>query len=240
MQPAKKLTVWRAKRPSTLCIGAMDISLVCTRKMSIVRDNGVCLNCLRPGHFAKQCCSVQKCNKCQKHHHFWWHVNMQDKEAKLSNAASPCKENLGVLATHTSQSSSSHQVLLMTCQVRLTSPDGHTTKVRALLDSASSASFITEHSAQHLHLWRRHHGMKISGIGGATTQSPSWGMVDFKVTSLGCEGKNLEVEALVLPKIPSVLPSHCKQMEASYGYLFGWSGLRYSRGHRRTSRSQLL
>ena len=33
-------------------------------------------------------------------------------------------------------------------------------------------------------------------------------MVDFKITSQGSEGKTLEVEALVLPKIPSVLSSH--------------------------------
>ena len=47
---------------------------------------------------------------------------------------SPCKENLGVVATHTSQWSSSHQVLLMTCQVRVTSPDGHATKARVFVE----------------------------------------------------------------------------------------------------------
>ena len=49
--------------------------------------------------------------------------------------------------------------------------------------------------------------MKISGIGDASTKSPR-GMVDFKIARLGGEGKALEVEALVLPKIESVLPSH--------------------------------
>ena len=95
----------------------------------------------------------------------------------------------------------------MMCQVRVTSPDGHTTKARALLDSASSASFITERLAQHLHLPQRHHEKKISGIGGASKKSPR-GMVDFKITSLGSEGKTLDAQALVLPKITSVLPSH--------------------------------
>ena len=33
-------------------------------------------------------------------------------------------------------------------------------------------------------------------------------MVDFKITSLGSEGKTLDMAALVLPKITSVLPSH--------------------------------
>ena len=96
----------------------------------------------------------------------------------------------------------------MTCQVRVTSPDGHTTKARALLDSASSALFITERLALHLHLPRRHHSIKISDIEGATTKSPSRGMVDFNITSLGSEGKTLEVGTSVLPKIISVLPSH--------------------------------
>ena len=95
----------------------------------------------------------------------------------------------------------------MTCQVRVTSPDGHSSMARGLLDSASSASFITERLAQRLHLPLRHHEMKISNIGGASTKSPQ-GMVDFKITSLGSEGKTLHVEALVLPKLTSVLPSH--------------------------------
>ena len=33
-------------------------------------------------------------------------------------------------------------------------------------------------------------------------------MVDFKIKSLGSEGKTLDMEALVLPKLTSVLPSH--------------------------------
>ena len=61
---------------------------------------------------------------------------------------------------------------------------------------------------QHLRLLRHHNSMKINGIGGAMTKSPSRGMVDFKITSLGSEGKTPEVEALVLPKITSVFLSH--------------------------------
>ena len=151
--------------------------------MTIVRDNGLCLNCLRPGHFINQCSSTQK---CQKPLHSWLHINTQDKEAKVSDTESQCKDDPGIVTTHTSQSSSSRQVLLMTFQVRVTSPDGHVTKARALLDSASSASFVTERLAQHLHLPCRHPDMKISGIGGASTKS-SRGMLDFKITSLGSE-----------------------------------------------------
>ena len=179
-----------------------------TQKMTTVRDNGLCLNCLRPGHFVNQCSSAQKCNKCQKPHHSWIHINIWDKEAKVPDTAPPSKDNLGVVTKHTSQSSSFRQVLLMMCQVRVKSPDGHTTKARALLDSASSASFITKCLAQHLHLLCCHHNMTISDIKGASMKSPSWGMVDFKITCLDSKANTLDVEALVLPKIMSVLPSH--------------------------------
>ena len=42
--------------------------------------------------------------------------------------------------------------LLMTCRVCVKSPSGACTIARALLDSASSASFISEHLAQSLRL----------------------------------------------------------------------------------------
>ena len=159
----------KAKHP--LCGCRVLYGLSHAQKMTIVKDNGLWLNFLRPGHFVNQCSSTQKCKKCQKPHHSWLHINTQDKEAKVPDTESQCKDDPGVVTTHTSQSSSSHQVLLMTCQVRVTSPDGHATKTRALLDSASSASFITERLAQHLHLPRRHHDMKISSIGGASPKS---------------------------------------------------------------------
>ena len=54
------------------------------QKMNIVRNNGLCLNCLRPGHFINQCSSTQKCKRCQKPHHSLLHIDTRDKEAKVS------------------------------------------------------------------------------------------------------------------------------------------------------------
>ena len=53
------------------------------QKITIMRDNGLCLKCLRPGHFANQCSSAQKCKKCQKCHRSWLHFNTQNKVAKV-------------------------------------------------------------------------------------------------------------------------------------------------------------
>ena len=116
----------KAKHPIYGCRVFSDLPHA--QKVTIVRDNGLCLNCLRPGHFANQCPSTQRCKQCQKLHHSLLHINTQDKESKAPDRESQHKDEPGVV-THTSQSSNTCQVLLMTCQVRVTSPDGHTTVV---------------------------------------------------------------------------------------------------------------
>ena len=34
--------------------------------ISILRSNNLCINCLKPNHFARQCPSLHKCKKCKK------------------------------------------------------------------------------------------------------------------------------------------------------------------------------
>ena len=36
------------------------------------------MNCLRPGHFSKQCKSINKCRKCQKPHHTLIHTDKKE------------------------------------------------------------------------------------------------------------------------------------------------------------------
>ena len=43
-----------------------------------------CLNCLKPGHFVRECKSLHRCRKCQKPHHSLLHV-----EPKISPLAQP-------------------------------------------------------------------------------------------------------------------------------------------------------
>ena len=71
------------------------------------------------------------------------------------------------------------QVLLTTCQVRLTASDASTTLARALLDSASSTSFMTECLAQGLHLPQQHCPLQISGIGRTAAQTVSRDVMNF-------------------------------------------------------------
>ena len=87
-------------------------------------------------------------------------------EVEMRSAKSPSKEDTctAVVLTHVPQLQNCCQVLLVTCQVKTVGPDASTTQARALLYSASSTLFITEHLAQCLHLVHRNHSVKVNGI----------------------------------------------------------------------------
>ena len=44
-------------------------TLTLVQRMSSVKSKDLCLNCLHPRHFVKQCQSTNHCCKCQKPHH---------------------------------------------------------------------------------------------------------------------------------------------------------------------------
>ena len=72
-------------------------------------------------------------------------------------------------------------------------------------DSASSTSFIMKSLAQHLHLQCRCQSLKVGSIDNSATQLCSQGMVDLNIVN--GHGKTLAVEAVVLPKVTTNLPS---------------------------------
>ena len=92
------------------------------------------------------------------------------------------------------------QVLLMTCLVLVLAPDGSTSQVSAQLDSASSALFITERLTQRVRLLLRHHGIKVTGIGGAMSELTVRRTAQCGITCVRQQGKVINVEALVFPK----------------------------------------
>ena len=44
------------------------------KKVSTLKSHNYCLNCLRPGHFVRDCKSLYKCKKCQMPHHTLLHI----------------------------------------------------------------------------------------------------------------------------------------------------------------------
>lgn len=68
-----------------LCNTGRHLLYVCPKfesishdKVSTLKGNDLCMNCLSRGHFVKQCRSLYWCRKCQKPHHTLLHMEVQN------------------------------------------------------------------------------------------------------------------------------------------------------------------
>ena len=121
------------------------------------------------------------------------------------------------LFQHVYQLQNYRQVLLLSCCAKIVGHDGSTTQARALLNSASSASFIAEYLAQPICLVHRNHSVNISGISATSNQSSS-----LRVISIAHADKNMKIvplEALILSKILSPLSLHPVSLDSEWKHL---------------------
>ena len=70
------------------------------RKMAIVKKNALCINCLRPGHFPKNCPTGQRYTECQKPHHLLMHIAPPKREEAARSAKKPSKQDATVVSSH--------------------------------------------------------------------------------------------------------------------------------------------
>ena len=164
------------------------------QRLSVVRSNGLCMNCLKAGHFLKECKSSHHCRSCQKPHHTLLHI-----DARETNPPS-------VISSNTSMGTLP-DTLLMTCQVLVQGPDGSKVKARALLDSASSSSFISERLVQSLGIPRSHHKTTVSGVAGLTSPSPFKSVATVNILSTQPSShRRITTTAVVVPRVTCDLP----------------------------------
>ena len=192
-------------------------SLTHDKMLSTLRNNGHCMNCLRPGHFSRQCPSLNRCRRCQKPHHTLLHLESPPGKGPLTPAVEPT-----VSSSHAATGISSN-TLLMTCQVTVKSSDGSSHKARALLDSASSASFVSERLANCLNLPRSRHNLKISGVAGLSQQSPLQSIAAFNIVPTNFPDKKLTVSAIIVPRVTCDLPLQPVHYGTNWNHLSGLS-----------------
>ena len=165
-------------------------------RWDVVIKGALCRNCLKPGHIANKCRAPPMCETCHKYHHTLLH---KEAGTKPERGTTTPKDT-----TYAVPSRRGDEVLLMTCRVKVISSDGSVTQARALLDCAASTSLITERLAQQLRLPRRPSNFTINGVAGVNVRPK--GTVKFKVAGAR-GGREIEVEASVLPKVTADLPT---------------------------------
>ena len=94
-------------------------------KMAIVKESNLNHNCLRPGHFVRQCKSLHKCHECQRPHHSLLHFTIKD--GPVQRKEEPDQKSNSTPATSLAASVKPN-ALLMKCQVLVTANNGLSAK----------------------------------------------------------------------------------------------------------------
>lgn len=169
-------------------------------------EQGLCFNCLKAKHTSKQCLSPNCCLKCGKRHHTLLHLNDSRNAVNQDTLETTRQDTLMVSAPSGSnttdpgnivsdggistvtyvtapQAIASNSILMMTAEVILSGPNGHQMVARALLDPASTASFVTERVVQCLKLYKQRQEITINGIGDTQCSTQSNSVVNMNLRS---------------------------------------------------------
>ncbi|KAL1138991.1 hypothetical protein AAG570_009052 [Ranatra chinensis] len=195
-------------------------NLTTNERWDKVKDLKLCSNCLSP-HLKSRCKSKHTCSFCHKPHHSLLHrpsptashsafpdttasnLTSHGPPETLKSSAAPLKVPSGPAVLSTSLQPSS--VLLATALVKLYTSKTNFIIVRAVLDSASQASFVSEAAVNSLKIKRDHSAIPISGIGLSDSQSS--GLSHVSVASLSGAVVSTNHPFLVLPVITRVASS---------------------------------
>ena len=124
-------------------------------KVQVVKSKCSCFNCLKSGDNSKDCKSKSACHTCKKRYNTLLH-----RPTRPPNLESNTQSNLGYGGY-----GSSDITLLPTAVINVKAASGKMLPFRALLDSGSQVTCITEEYRERLGLRSQKADIKISGIG---------------------------------------------------------------------------
>ncbi|XP_046492942.1 uncharacterized protein [Neodiprion pinetum] len=192
------------------------------QRREVVSAKKLCFNCLGP-HQQKDCRSNKTCRVCNGRHHSLLHRNSSSISTAANSGTSqgqaavaqPAVQNAPIsnsafqVSNHSAQPTMIKRspVLLATVQLIASNPEtGERIIARALLDQGSESSFVTESLAQQLRLRRHQATIPIIGVG-AHQSAVTRGIATLQLQSRAHTSFSCQVEALVLPRLTSYLPS---------------------------------
>ena len=142
------------------------------------------------------------------------HSDVQETNVLETSAPSAVSSNasMGILP----------EMLLMTCQVLVKAPDGSKVKARALLDSASTSSFISERLVQGLGIPRSRQRITVYSVAGLSGSSPfkSVATIDILPTN-STHVVQLPVVAVVVPRVNCDLPLNPVYSKSDWAHIDG-------------------
>ncbi len=169
-------------------------ALIFDEKSAFIKEKGLCFNCLRSGHNSKDCKSKTGCRICKKRHNTLLHKPSDPKNN--DSAPQTCLGHWG--------DTWCGATLLPTAMVNVQSASDQTFSLRALLDSGSQLSCITEKARKWLGLKSKRAEIEISELGGNfSAQSGSI----VKLQLVPRSHKAIHTTAVVLERLTKPLPA---------------------------------
>ncbi|XP_059223030.1 uncharacterized protein LOC131996873 [Stomoxys calcitrans] len=177
-------------------------------RLTTVKQLKLCLNCFSKGHLVKDCKSAFNCQKCNRRHNTLLHQDCNEEmEIPETDQKSIQSTSNGdsIVPIQSCFAANSKTVLLGTAMVGIRH-NGEIFKARALFDSGSEASFLSEHLFNLLKLKARKFMAHISGLNG-TLSAKAQKICMLQITSPMTSGFDLEAPIIVIPKLTSSLPT---------------------------------
>lgn len=171
-----------------------------------VKAKNGCINCLDNSHGVNNCHSKYRCRDCQGLHHSLLHFGNRPESRGADPPRGPSTSgNNEAVNSLAGRVGGSQTVLLATAVVRIIDRAGREHTVRALLDSGSQSSFITEKCRQRLGLSRTKTDVAVYGVG--RTALDACGGSNCVILARNDPSPKIQVDVLILPKITDNMPT---------------------------------
>lgn len=192
----------------------------CERKDKI-KSLGYCLNCFSYSHKLSECLSTGRCSVCGSKHHTLLHLSNNSKHLSQNDPSlmqddmtDPNSNNTAPTIFGTCLCESNSNVIFPTALVMISSARGHSLVLRAIIDTCSDVSYITEEAAKKLCLSLTSTLIQARGVGDVVS-TESRCVAAFKLHSLTDKTFSTLMQAYVLPTISSDRPTQSFKLKCN-------------------------
>ncbi|XP_070141653.1 uncharacterized protein [Drosophila kikkawai] len=201
----------KENHPVRLCPRFLQMSV--DARSGYIKKKQLCLNCFARGHQLRDCTSTHSCFTCKERHQNLLHRNVtpansrsSTPSAQLSSGPSSSNASTSNPTVQNYFASGTTAVLLSTAIIDVCHL-GTNYRARALIDSGSEATFISERLFNLIKLPFRSIQTQVSGLN-QSVSAKSTRLCHFQVRSPTKPGLQLDTAAYVLPALAGKLPSY--------------------------------
>ncbi|XP_060665574.1 uncharacterized protein LOC132797817 [Drosophila nasuta] len=193
----------KENHPVRVCPRFLQMSV--NERTTYIKQKSLCLNCFARGHQLRECTSAHNCFTCKGRHNTLLHRgdsahNGASSSSNIQSTPNPTATNVQNFFANNAQNVLLGTAVINVCHL------GTTYTARALLDSGSEATFISERLFQRIKLPFQSVRAQVSGLNHAVA-AQSQKLCHFSIGSPTKPRLHIETSAFVIPQLAGKLPS---------------------------------